>query len=682
MIIVNGIHTLPKGDYKEKEAGDSNSDMLQQAILKAKFKNNSKSTVIEDKSNCILLPPEKINLKEAKEIAKRLSKPLSVVKIAMRRGVDENSMLEYFDPSLSELSPISSLRNAKEFQDFLVEKVLLEKKHSAIFYDYDVDGIASGVMLHDFIRAFKFGGRVTMCPSNRKVGYGTSNEMIQDAWDKGARVFFMLDFGTFNNEQIDLIHSLGGSVAIIDHHHFTKDHVNKADIFVNPMVDRQGFEGYCAGGLVGRVLLDLASRVDQGEYKRLKALDSYEANKNKTCSDIKILSALSTIADMMLLKDDARRIVYEGLEEFNMSETVWVRAFKKVIGKYEIIANDVGFGIGAMINAPGRMLTEDGAAVATDFFLEPRVQASLIKAMKIWDVNLKRREATGENTQEAEKTLIEYLSPDLSFAENFEVSTKLEISDKLKIIEKSIDIKNLPAILVIEIEDGNPGVLGIAAARLTEKYNRPVVLVTKNQDGILTGSARSLKHKNHSFDLVSGLKDSSVSKHLISVGGHTGAAGLSLKKESFQDSKLATEKVFKKQMGDRDITPIVQADIEMTLEDLHKDYINYLKDLSNNIEPCGYGNESSLIYIRKAKILNIHSFMGERKEVLSFLFAQNKEGTDYTEGILWSDTIRKFEVGDTVNLIVGLEIDDDGSRYRYNDSRKKPKLTIIAIEKS
>ena len=688
-MITNGIDIIPSGDYKKPKDGDATatSPELQNFIKKSLDgvnANLTESSIERDKriekSSVLVAPPQFVD-EEVQTLAKKYKLPPSIVKIMLARDKDPIEFLS-LDPKNHQFTDLNNLTNSDKLQEFILEAIK-QNSHIAIFYDYDVDGITSAVMLNEFIRSFKLGTRISLFPSNRKSGYGTNAERIKEALDSGAKTFFMLDFGTYNNGHIDLIHQAGCKIAVLDHHHFTSEHQNNADVFVNPMLEDKGFTGYCTGALMTRILVDLIEKIKERKILTLKANDLTRFNElnEKLLSDLKILGAFASVADMMQIKGDVRKIVAEGLREFNLSNTVWVRAMKQLLSKNSILASDIGFQIGPMINAAGRMLSENGAEIATKFFLEPRVGQSVLKALSLWDTNLERRNVTSQNTEIGVNAVGKYINSSLESGENFVQSNLLEVSDLVSKVTQVLNPTKLPSIIVLEIPDGHLGVLGIAAARIAQKFNRPTVLLAKNDDGFLTGSARSLKHSNHNINLVAGLKDSRLAPFLRSVGGHIGAAGLSLLPENFESFRSTAEVVFGEQIDGKDIRPIITADLEMTLAEIKENFHIIIKELNDHLEPCGYGNESCLVYVRNAKILGLSRFIESRPEVLALVLGQNENGNDYTNTILWTDTAEELNFGDEVNCIVEIKIDDGGTKYVYNPSLQTVSLNIIAIEK-
>lgn len=375
----------------------------------------------------------------------------------------------------------------------LVDKLKAAKdtgKTVRIISDYDMDGDASGAIGKGLFEEF-FGHEIVVRPPRRfSDGYGISVQMVEETTED---IIVTVDNGVAAVEPIARAKELGKEVYIIDHHQPREDGVlPDAEILVDPHVCG-GYSGYCASGLMLRLAeMLLPDSPQMGHWKAL--------------------AAMGTVADVVPLIGDNRRIVIEGLASLR-ARTVST-GLQRLLGKLKLeepTEEDIGFGLGPCCNAAGRLL-DNGAEMVT------RLLTSWVDDMS-W-------------TYEQEVLVIDRMVEDL-VALNEERRDLVKAD--MKAIEGMIARKGLHGqkAIVLDVTSGDPrqsGWVGILAGQIAEKYKAVACVFAKNpqDDSILKGSGRSPQvHLKHLLD-----KNADI---LLKYGGHAGAAGLSLKAENLQE---------------------------------------------------------------------------------------------------------------------------------------------------
>ncbi|HEY1238099.1 MAG TPA: single-stranded-DNA-specific exonuclease RecJ [Solirubrobacterales bacterium] len=347
--------------------------------------------------------------------------------------------------------------------------------------DYDVDGVCSTAILVSTLRSL--GAECDwLIPDRLGDGYGLTMGSVEKLRRRGTDLAITVDCGIGSVDEVAAARAAGIDVLVTDHH-LPGEQLPDCPI-VHPIVSEYPFEGLCGTGVAHKLAIALCDAAGQG------AVDTVGGRRHP-CDRNLDLVALATVADMVPLVGENRRLVREGLRTLRDSARTGLRALMAVasVDPETIDAGALGFRLAPRINAAGRLYRAD-AGVELMLTDDPRRAAQI--AEELDRANSERRWAEQKVSDAAERAR-SALPPELAEA---------------------------PA-LVLSGEGWHPGVVGIAASRMVERHHRPTILLSVDGERA-KGSARSIP----GFDLVAAL--GACDRHLVRYGGHRAAAGLEL----------------------------------------------------------------------------------------------------------------------------------------------------------
>lgn len=498
-------------------------------------------------------------------LSKNLDVDPLIVRLLLNRGLETEEAMREF------LYGDKSLMNSPELLDGIddASEILLGKirsgKHIRIVGDYDVDGVcATAILLKGLI---KFGAKVDHYIPKRFVdGYGLNLNIIDKAYQDGVDTILTCDNGISAMEQIAKAKSYGMTVIITDHHEIPFDEKDgdrvysypEADVIVDPKLpySHYPYKEIC-GAFVAYKLIEYMAGDTEDELM-------YELLQ---------YAALATVADVMDLLKENRILVKTGLDHMMTKPAIGIKALLnlndllgKKLGQYHL-----GFVLGPSINAAGRL---DDADKALDLLMSEDDKTAIERAEVLKKLNDDRKSITEKCTQEA-----------IDKIENTDI-----INDK---------------VIVVALDDCHEGVIGIVAGRLKEKYYKPVLVVTKNED-CYKGSGRSLEAYNMYEEMTA------VKELFIQYGGHAGAAGFSIKEENID---LLRKRLNENcSLTEDDMTEKLYIDADMPFAYCGENIMNQLELL----EPCGNGNPSPLfarndVTIVSARLFGVEGKVGKYK---------------------------------------------------------------------
>jgi single-stranded-DNA-specific exonuclease len=355
------------------------------------------------------------------------------------------------------------------------------KGRITIHGDYDVDGVSSTAILVSTLRSL--GADCDwLIPDRLSDGYGLTMASVEKLQRRGTELVITVDCGIGSIEEVAAARAAGIDVVVTDHH-LPGDQLPDCPI-VHPIVSEYPFEGLCAAGVAHKLAIALCDTAGKGAVETV-------GGRRHTCDRDLDLVALATVADMVPLVGENRRLVREGLRVLRDSPRVGLRALMAAasVDPESVDAGALGFRLAPRINAAGRLYRADAGV---ELMLTEDADRAAQIAEELDRANGERRWTERKVVEEAERAR-SALPPSLADA---------------------------PA-LVLAGEGWHPGVVGIAASRMVERHNRPAVLLSI--DGTKAkGSARSVP----GFDLVAAL--GACDAHLVRYGGHRAAAGLEL----------------------------------------------------------------------------------------------------------------------------------------------------------
>lgn len=436
------------------------------------------------------------------------------------------------------LDPYSFLDMPKAVS--LIRQAAGNKEKVMVCGDYDVDGITSTALLE--LTLSKIGLDVLhYIPHRIKEGYGLNKNILHFAEQKKIKLLITADCGINNHEEIKELRRNHIDVIITDHHEPLNSDLPQANSVINPKVKNSRYQYRDLAG-VGVA------------YKLCQAV-----TEEKLFEDLDLVS-LGTIADVVPLTGENRIFAKEGLIRLSQTKKTGLKALIEASGikDKKITSSFVSFILGPRLNASGRM---DSAEIALNLLMSEKQTEAEGLAQIIEAHNRQRQKIEGKVLEEAEA-----------------------------LIDREVNFKD-HKIIVIAKEGWHPGVLGIVASKLVDKFYRPAIVISLNYD-LCKGSARSIKN----FHLFQALSEC---KHLLEdFGGHAYAAGLVIAKDSIEDFKKSINRLAKEKLVLADLLPSLDIDMELALSDLNEPAIAELEAL----EPYGTGNPEPLFYTRNLKI--------------------------------------------------------------------------------
>jgi single-stranded-DNA-specific exonuclease len=484
-------------------------------------------------------------------------KPL-IARLLAHRGVAEPELARRFlSASLRSDLPSPFLMTGMEKASERLARAVAARELICVWGDYDVDGTTGTATIICFLR--EIGAEpIYYIPHRIGEGYGLNVEGLKQLRERGVGVLVSVDCGISNASEIEFAQSVGLDVIVVDHHQPPAE-LPPALAILNPHQTGCAFpdKGLCGAGLAFYLIIGLRAKLrDLGWFKGGEP-------DLRTCLDV---VTLGTIADMVPLKGVNRVLSRRGLEVLGGSTRPGILALKKVAGlrEGEVTAGQVGFRLGPRINAAGRM----DAAVKVVQMLTTASADEALKIAEELDAHNRERQATEAKVLAA---VLEIAGPDIG--ERYA--------------------------LVLGEEGWHPGVLGIVASRVVEKFHRPTVVVGFH-DGVGKGSARSIR----GFHMVEAFR--SCADYLEKFGGHEYAGGLTIRREKFAAFADRFEAAARQTLAPEHLTPLVEVDAELDFSAIGMDL---MKDLGA-LEPFGIGNPEPLFMTRSVDITERKAISG------------------------------------------------------------------------
>lgn len=478
------------------------------------------------------------------------------------------------------------------------------KENITVYGDYDVDGVTATSALVTFLK--KEGAAVDYyIPDRMKEGYGINQDALEQIKQRKTTLVITVDTGITAHEEVEWAKQNGIDIVITDHHE-CKGKVPEAVAVINPKRPDSLYP-FC----------DLA-----GVGVAFKLICALSQNPSQVLEEYCGIVSIGTIADVMPLKGENRYIVKKGLSLLSKNPGVGIRALffhSGVDYTKKLTSSTIGYTVAPRINAAGRM----GCALsAVQLFLT-------------------------ENYKDA-VTIAGQLCEENKIRQNKENKIWLEAID---ILEQRQPYKKDNKILVLYGENWHNGVIGIVASKLSEKYGRPVVLISFDDHNIGKGSGRSIK----GFNLYEALK--AMGSHLERFGGHELAAGLTITREKVEVFEEEINRYADKMIKLEDMVPTVVVEGELSEEDISIQTVNDI----NQLQPFGVGNTVPVFVIKGVEIVDIMAMSNDKH--LNFT-VQKGDRKISALAFSVSSTQCPFTPGDRVDMIGTI----DHNTYRGGDS--------------
>jgi len=532
----------------------------------------------------------------------RLSKNLNVSRLTsmvlINRGItDLDKAKTFLNPRIEDFLNPFLLKD----MDIAVNRIIkaIDKNENIWIYgDYDVDGVTSTSVLIIFLRS--------VCknidfyiPDRMTEGYGLNKEAIDFIKSKEGQLIISVDCGIQSFEVAEYCRTVGIDLIITDHH-TCGEKLPVATAVVNP--NRYDNE-YSFSKLAG---VGVALKLIQALAQKLNVPIIYE--------DILPIVAIGTVADVVSLTGENRVIVKNGLAMIKTTNNQGIKALLEVTGlaNKEITSGHIGFIIGPRINATGRIGL---AKHAVQLFITEDYEEAYHLAKMLEEENMKRQNIETQILKEAED-----------------------------IINKEVDLEK-EKILVVASENWHHGVIGIVSSRITEKYYRPSILISiEGDEG--RGSARSIP----TFNLYENLNK--CKDLFVKFGGHSQAAGLTIKKEYIMEFKKQINDIANEVLDEFDLIPETTVDAEINAEDILLELANDLKAL----EPFGVENPSPCFLLKGACVKLVRPVSKDGKHVK---LTVEKDGKCFEcIGFNFKSYLNILKVGQKNDFIVSIDIND------------------------
>lgn len=488
-------------------------------------------------------------------------------RLLLKRGIKTaTEARRFFRPQLSDLHDPFLMNDMQVAVDRL-NQALGRKEHIMVYGDYDVDGCTAVALVYKFLSQF-YSNIDFYIPDRYEEGYGISRKGIDFAAEMGVKLIIVLDCGIKAVEEVAYAREKGIDFIICDHH-VPDDELPPAVAILNPKRhDNRYPYTHLSGCGVGFKFMQAFATSNGIEFNKLSSLLD--------------LCAVSIASDIVPIMGENRILACQGLRCLNTNLSIGLRAIVEVCGlsERELSMSDIIFKIGPRINASGRM---QNGKEAVELLVEKDYQTALEKAGCINLYNEARKDLDKQMTDEAFK----------------QVEQLPGLDDR-----RSVVIYN---------ESWHKGVIGIVASRLTEQYYRPAVVLTRS-DGVATGSARSVS----GFDVYKAVQ--SCSDLLENFGGHTYAAGLSMKVENVPEFAERFEAYVQEHIMDTQTEATLAIDAYLDFKDVTFKFYQQLKRFA----PFGPQNERPVFCTRRVYDYGTSKVVGRGQEHIKLELVDNK----------------------------------------------------------
>ncbi|MBI5214551.1 MAG: single-stranded-DNA-specific exonuclease RecJ [Ignavibacteriae bacterium] len=502
------------------------------------------------------------------QLTREINIPESLASVLMNRGITSYAQArEFFRPKIEDLHD-PFLMDGMEAAVQRILKAVEKKERVLVFGDYDVDGTNAASMMTLFLR--ELGLETTYHIPDRIVeGYGISKLGIDKAAQQSVTLMIAVDCGITAIQQVEYAGSLGIEVIICDHHE-PIEQIPNAVAVLDPLKPscQYPFKHLCGAGVA---------------FKVIQAICKRRGNENAAFSYLDFVT-LATAADIVPLVGENRILTKIGLTQLNENPRIGIRALIESSGTQlgKINTGQIVFVLAPRINAVGRM----GDATRAVNLLTSTNAAEAIQIARVLEEENRNRRKLDEDTFLQAQTLAE-----------------------------QIHNVNQDPVIVLHHNEWHPGVIGIVASRLVEKYYRPTIMLT-TVDGFAKGSARSIV----GFDIYRALKK--VEDKLVQFGGHKYAAGLIVALDRVDEFRKAFTEAVNELLPEEIRTPEIRIDSNIALTDITPRFLKILKEFA----PFGPGNMRPIFHTSKVNLAGEPRIVGN--EHLRFRVKQDKHVFD------------------------------------------------------
>ena len=516
-----------------------------------------------------------------------LGLPERLLELLLDREIDTPEKIErYLHPKREDLLDPMLMQDMDKAVN-VIRDAIERHEEITVFGDYDVDGVTATAILLTYLR--KQGAQVGFyIPDRHGEGYGLNIAAIEQIATH-SKLLITVDCGITCAAEVARAKELGMRVIVTDHHQLGPQ-IPECEAVLNPLLGHYPFRRLCGAGVA---------------FKLVQAMGGTEA-----IEPLWELAALATIADIVPLRDENRVIVYYGLAAMAATQRPGLIALMESAGVdlQKVSSSDVAFRMAPRINAGGRLaLASRGVQLLTT----RRMDTAREIAEELNQDNIRRRELEIEIFQQADE-----------------------------MTRQQIDFMNERAIVVCG-EGWNPGVIGLAASRLVEKYKWPTILLSRDGD-ICVGSARSIPGVNI-HEAMSTCRDL-----FIRFGGHAQAAGLTIEAKNVPEFKRRLSEAIREQAAPEAFIPTEEYDLELELSEMTEAFV----DAFSAMQPTGFGNPAPVFCVRGVHTTDVRT-IGKDGAHLRMRLAQ---GSDMRSAIGFRMGDRAANLPEVIEAIITLSI--------------------------
>ena len=552
-------------------------------------------------------PPTPEETQQAKELGEKINMSPILSNLLIKRGITtESAAKRFFRPQLADLINPFLMKD----MDIAVDRLndaMGRKERILVYGDYDVDGCTAVALVYKFLQQF-YSNIDYYIPDRYDEGYGISKKGIKYAQDTDVKLIIILDCGIKAIDMITYAKSIGIDFIICDHH-VPDETLPPAVAILNPKRadDTYPFKQLCGCG-VGFKFMQAFAKNNGIPFSQLIPLLDF--------------CAVSIAADIVPVTDENRILAYHGLKQLNQNPSIGLKAIIDICGLNgrEITMSEIIFKIGPRINASGRM--ENGKE-SVDLLVEKDFGEALNKAHHINEYNEQRKDIDKQMTEEANQ-----------------IVSKLESQ------------KHHSSIVLYD-ENWKKGIIGIVASRLTEIYFRPTVVLTRDGD-LATGSARSVM----GFDVYAAIK--SCRDLLLNFGGHTYAAGLTLRWDDIPEFRKRFQHYVEEHIQPEQTEAFINIDAEIDFKDITKRLHNDLKRFS----PFGPCNQKPIFYTKAVYDYGTSKVVGRSQEHIKLELVDSKSST-VVNGIAFGQSASARYIKSKCSFDIAYTIEDN--IFKHNE---------------
>ncbi|MGY6528962.1 MAG: single-stranded-DNA-specific exonuclease RecJ [Cyanobacterium sp.] len=542
-----------------------------------------------------------------------------VCQLLWHRGIREETLLRTFLDSRN-YQPTSPFDFGQEMKRAVnrLSRAWEKGEKVCIWGDFDADGITSTSVLWEglgqfFVQDLQLSYYI---PNRLKESHGLNCVGIDRLHQEGIGLIVTCDTGSTNLKEIEYANRLGVDIIVTDHHTLP-EHRPEVVSIINPRYFADSHPLYNLSGVAVA-------------YKLVEALyQSFPDIPTQPVEDLLDLVAIGLVADLVELKDDCRYLAQEGIKKLQNTQRYGVKQLLTLCKGNGDRPMDISFGIAPRINAVSRI--HGDASFCVKLLTTKDKKEAQTLAQQTEEANLNRKELQQRVLKQARKKVA-----------NLDLSTT--------------------AVIVLDDNQWETGVLGLVASAISQEYGRPSILLStmKTDDSSLArGSARSVSGINL-YDLVFS------QKHLLtSFGGHPFAAGLALPTENLTLFRDAINQQLKQQLDINTLQPIINIDLTVTVSELNKQFFRELK----LIEPCGMGNAAPKLLIKNCWFTNLFNknFTSKTNKTIKYLVTHFNlcDNTHFhgISGSWWGHSASEIQLNQSYDVVIEFDYNNYNEGY-------------------